>query len=291
MRSGRFGIFAFMLRVCLTAVLALAGAGSVVTDARADGRLEARYRMSIGGLELGKAALLVEVDDSSYIASGSGRLTGVVQAVSPGKGTAGARGTISRGALAPRSFAMEAESDKKSEAIRLVMNGSSVTDMRIEPPVFPSSDRVPVSDQDKKGIFDPMTAALILVPGTEDPLSAKACERVLSIFDGRQRYDLALSFERMDQVKAEKGYAGPAVVCRVAYRPVSGHKPNRSGVKYMMKNKEMYVWLAPVAGTRMLVPFRASVTTAIGIAQLEAEAFETQALVGRRTAPAKAGMP
>lgn len=280
-----------MLRVYLTAFMALAGAGSMVTDALADGRLEARYRLSLGGLELGRAALLIEVDDSSYIASGSARLTGVVRAISTGKGTAGARGAISRGTLAPRSFAMEAETDKKSEAIRLVMNASGVTDMRVEPPVFPSADRVPVADKDKKGIFDPMTAALFLVPGSDEPVSARACERTLAIFDGRQRYDLVLSFERIDQVKAPKGYAGPAVVCRIAYRPVSGHKPNRSGVKYMMKNKEMYVWLAPVAGTRMLVPFRASVTTAIGIAQLEAEAFETQELAGARSRPTKAGMP
>ncbi|WP_018388409.1 DUF3108 domain-containing protein [Ancylobacter sp. FA202] len=280
-----------MMRVCLTAFLAVAVAGAMVADARADGRLEARYRMSLGGLELGRAALLIEVDDTSYIASGSGRLTGVVQAVSSGKGTAGARGTVRSGELAPRSFAMEAVSDKKTESIRLVMNGGGVTDMRVEPPVFPSPDRVPVADKDKKGIFDPMTAALVMVPGTDDPLSAKACERTLSIFDGRQRYDLALSYERIDEVKAEKGYAGPAVVCRIAYRPVSGHKPNRAGVKYMMKNKDMFVWLAPVAGTRVLVPFRASVTTAIGIAQLEAEAFETRAVVGTRATPAKAGLP
>ncbi|CAA0108118.1 Uncharacterised protein [Starkeya nomas] len=279
-----------MKRVCLTAVMAFAGAGATITGALADGRLEARYRMSLGGLELGKAALMVEVDDRSYIASGSGRLTGVVQAVSPGKGTAGARGSVERGALAPRSFAMEAVSDKKSEAIRLVMNGSAVTDMRVEPPVFPSPDRVPIADKDKKGVFDPMTAALIMVPGGADPLSPKACERVLSIFDGRQRYDLALSYERTENVKAEKGYAGPAVVCRVAYRPVAGHKPDRTAVKYMMRNKDIYVWLAPVAGTRMLVPFRASVSTAIGIAELQAEAFETEPVVSKRAAPAKAGV-
>lgn len=280
-----------MMRACLTAFLALAGAGTMVTDAFADGRLDARYRLSLGGLELGRVALLVEIDSNSYIASGSGRLTGVVQAVSTGKGTAGARGAISGGALAPRSFAMEAESDKKSEAIRLVMTPAGVSDMRVEPPVVPSPDRVPVADKDKRGIFDPMTAALVMVPGTEAPVSEKACERTLAIFDGRQRYDLVLSYERIDEVKADKGYAGPAVVCRVAYRPVSGHKPNRAGVKYMMKNKDMFVWLAPVAGTRVLVPFRASVATAIGIAALEAEAFETREMVGSRATPAKAGLP
>ena len=282
-----------MQRLGLKAVLALAGTGIVTcigtSVAMADGKLEARYRMSLGGLELGRAAYLVEVDDKSYTASGSGRLTGVVQAVSSGKGTVGARGAIERGALAPRSFAMEAETDKKAEAVRLVINAAAtVTDVKVEPPVPPALDRVPITDKDKKGVFDPITATLIMVPGTDNPVSEKACDRVLAIFDGRARYDLELSYERIEQVKADKGYAGPAVVCRIAYKPISGHKPGRSGVKYMMNNKEMFIWLAPIAGTRVLAPFKASVATAIGVAELEAVSFMTEARGTPKPTPAKA---
>ncbi len=281
-----------MHRFALSALLALAGSG-VAASAHADGRLEARYTLSLAGLELGKAALLLEVDERSYTASGSARLTGMAQAVSSGKGTAGARGAIARGELEPRAFAMEAESDRKAEAIRLVMSRDTVTEMRVEPPVSESPDRIPVTDKDKKGVLDPMSAALILVPGSGgETLSAKACERVLSIFDGRQRYDLQLSYERMEDVKAEKGgYAGPSVVCRIAYRPVAGHKPNRSGVKYMMNNKEMFVWLAPIAGTRILAPFRASVNTAIGVAQIQAESFVSEPMVGKGAKPTRAQVP
>lgn len=257
--------------------------------AMADGKLEARYRMSLGGLELGRAAYLVEIDDAAYTASGSGRLTGVVQAVSSGKGTVGARGMVERGALAPRSFAMEAQTDKKAEGVRLVINAAAtVTDVKVEPPVPPADDRVPITDKDKKGVFDPISATLIMVPGTDNPVSAKACDRVLAIFDGRARYDLELSYERIEPVKAEKGYAGPAVVCRIAYKPISGHKPSRSGVKYMMNNKEMFIWLAPIAGTRVLAPFKASVATAIGVAEMQATSFMTQPMVGQKATPAKA---
>jgi len=278
-----------MQRLCLRAVLALIGTGIGASAAMADGKLEARYRMSLGGLELGRAAYLVEVGDTSYTASGSGRLTGVVQAVSSGKGTVGARGTIERGALAPRSFAMDAQTDKKTEGVRLVMNAAAtVTEVKVEPPVPTADDRVPITDKDKKGVFDPITATLIMVPGTDNPVSAKACERVLAIFDGRARYDLELSFERIEPVKADKGYAGPAVVCRIAYKPISGHKPSRSGVKYMMNNKEMFIWLAPVAGTRVLAPFKASVATAIGVAEMQATSFITEPMIGRKATPAKA---
>ena len=264
-----------MLRLCLSAIMVLAGLGTGLTAAQAEGRLEARYRMSLGGLELGRAALLIEVDERSYTASGSARLTGMAQAVSSGKGTAGARGVVDRAGLAPRSFAMEAESDRKSEAIRLVLNAAGVTDLSVEPPVTPADDRVPVTDKDKRGVFDPMSAALVMVPGAGDTLSAKACDRTLSIFDGRHRYDLVLSYERLEDVKAE-GYSGPTVVCRIAYKPVSGHREGRNAVKYMTRNKEIYVWFAPVAGTRVLAPFRASVATAIGVAQLEAQSFVTE---------------
>ena len=34
--------------------------------------------------------------------------------------------------------------------------------------------------------------SLIRVPGTSDPLGPQACQRVLSVFDGRIRYDLQL---------------------------------------------------------------------------------------------------
>ncbi|MBS9476031.1 DUF3108 domain-containing protein [Ancylobacter radicis] len=280
-----------MHRYCLSALLALAGSGVAATSAVADGRLEARYTLSLAGLELGRAALLLEIDDRSYTASGSARLTGVAQAVSAGKGTAGARGAISRGALQPKAFAMEAETERKAEGIRLVMSNDTVTEMRVEPPVSNAPDRVPVTEKDKKNILDPMSAALILVPGGEEPLSAKACERVLSIFDGRQRYDLQLSFERMENVAADKGYSGPTVVCRIAYRPVAGHRPSRSGVKYMMNNKEMFVWLAPIAGTRMLVPFRAAVNTALGVAQIEAESFVSEPMVDKGAKPTRAQVP
>lgn len=265
--SGQFRTVA----ASLGAMTVLAGA------AQADGRLEARYRMSLAGLELGRASFLLEVGGKSYTASGSGRVTGMMQAVSSGKGSAGSRGTVERGALSPQSFAMDAESDKKAEAIRIVINSNAVKDVTVQPPVNPARDRIPISDGDKKNVLDPMTAALVMVPGTGDPVTPAACDRTLSIFDGRQRYDLGLAYVRTDVVRAEKGYAGPAIVCRIGYKPVSGHRPNRPAVKYMTENKDMYVWLAPVAGTRVLVPFKVSVATALGAAEMEAISFVSEA--------------
>ena len=52
-----------------------------------------------------------------------------------------------------------------------------------------------------------------------------------AMFDGRLRYDLKLDFKRMETVKAEKGYHGPAVVCAVYFTPVAGYIPDRPVIK------------------------------------------------------------
>jgi hypothetical protein len=87
-------------------------------------------------------------------------------------------------------------------------------------------------------------------------LSSEACRHTLPIFDGHHRYDLKLAFKGMDKVTAEKGYAGPVVVCSVSYEPIVGHRPSTPLVKYLSEGREMEVALAPVAGTRLLAPFR-----------------------------------
>ena len=51
---------------------------------------------------------------------------------------------------------------------------------------------------------------------------------------------------------------------------IAGHRPDRPGVKFMEENRDMSVWLAPVEGTRVLVPMRISVRTTLGTNIIEA---------------------
>jgi hypothetical protein len=118
-----------------------------------------------------------------------------------------------------------------------------------------------------------MTASLVRMPGSGDLLAPEACQRTLEVFDGRLRYDMQFAFKRVERVKAGKGYAGPVVVCAVYFSPVAGYIPSRASIKYLSKQRDMEVWLAPIAGTRVLVPYRAQGPTPIGQAILEASEF------------------
>jgi hypothetical protein len=58
---------------------------------------------------------------------------------------------------------------------------------------------------------------------------------------------------------------------------VSGYVPDRAAIKYLAAQKAMEVWLVPIAGTRVLVPFKLSIPTPLGHGVLVATQFNVTA--------------
>jgi Protein of unknown function (DUF3108) len=98
------------------------------------------------------------------------------------------------------------------------------------------------------------------------------------------RYDLRFAFKRVEPVHAEKGYAGPAVVCAVYFSPIAGHIPDRAAIKYLAELRDMELWLAPIAGTRVMVPYRVTVPTPLGVGVLQATQFVSVPQPGKASA-------
>jgi Protein of unknown function (DUF3108) len=163
----------------------------------------------------------------------------------------------------------------------MLLAGGNIKEFAIdpEPPVDPG--RLPITEAHRHGVYDPMTGSLLHVPGTGDPVSPEACRTGAAVFDGRMRYDLKLDFKRMETVKAEKGYRGPVVVCALYFSPVAGYIPDRPVIKYLAAQRNIEIAFAPLAGTRILVPFRMEIPTPLGAARLEATEFVTQAMPPR----------
>ena len=260
------------LRGAIAFALLLAAA----IPAAADTRLEGRYAVSIAGLTIATAAIVLDVRADGYVAAGSAKLTGVMRAFANGHGTAAVRGSIVGGRLVPQSYAMTAESQKKTDEVRMAMANGFVRDFSAVPPPEPEPDRVPLTEAHRRGVLDPLSAALLIVPGTSDVLGPEACNRTLAIFDGRYRSEIELRFVRIDKVSGAKGYTGPAVLCTAKYRPIAGHRPSMLPDRYARGTDPIRVWLAPIAGTRSLFPYRVSVGTILGVAVLQATAFNTE---------------
>ncbi len=239
----------------------------------AQGRLEAVYTASIAGIPIGRGNWIIEISDDQYTAAASGTTTGILRFFTGARGTGAAHGTVNGGQPVPTSYGATITYDRKVDDVRIALVGGNVTDFAVEPPLPPIPDRIPVTDADRRGVFDPMTSMLNRVAGSGDPVSPEACNRKVAVFDGRVRYDLHSEYKRMETVKAERGYAGPAVVCAVYFTPIAGYMPNRPAIKYLVELRDAEVWLAPITGTRVLVPFRFSMPTPLGTGLLQATEF------------------
>jgi hypothetical protein len=246
-------------------------------SAFAQGKLDARYEATLAGIPVGKGAWTIDIADDAFSAAASGGTSGLLKAFAGGSGTGAAQGRVVNGALVSTNYSATTTTSKKSEAIRIVMSNGNVKEYAIEPEPPVDPDRLPITDAHRRGVYDPMTGSMLRVPGSGDPLSPEACRTGAAIFDGRMRYDLKLDFKRMETVRAEKGYRGPVVVCAVYFSPVAGYIPDRPVIKYLAAQRNIEITFAPIAGTRILVPFRMVIPTPLGTAMLEATQFITQA--------------
>lgn len=260
-------MFARLLIPGLLAALAATAA------AKADGRTEIRYGVSFAGVSVGQGALAVEVTNDGYSASGSGAVTGMLQILAPGKGTASARGRFSGGKLVPATFNTASESGDKWEDIRLSMQNGSVKEATVLPPrTSTSKDRIKVTEEHMRNILDPMSAALMPVPGNGSLSGPEGCNRTLPIFDGRIRYNLVMTYDRTETLKDIKGVSGPVAVCKVNYVAVAGHRESKAKTS---TEQNMLVWLAPIGDTRILVPAKVTIGTKVGTLTVQATQFST----------------
>jgi hypothetical protein len=244
--------------------------------ASAQGKVDAQYEATLSGIPVGRGAWTIEIGDDQFAASAAGGTSGLLKAFSGGSGTGASQGRVVNGALVATNYSATTTTSKKSEAIHIILSNGNVKEFGIDPEPPVDADRIPVTDAHRRGVFDPMTATLVRVPGTADPLGPDACHGGVAVFDGRMRYDLKLDFKRMETVKAERGYRGPVVVCALYFSPVAGYIPDRPVIKYLAAQRSIEIALAPVAGTRVLVPFWLKVPTPLGPAMLEATQFITQ---------------
>ena len=267
--SSRLGL---VFSLCAGALLALAPQA-----ASAQGRMDAHYEATLSGIPVGKGAWTIEIGDDAFAASAQGGTAGLLKAFSGGTGSGASQGRVVNGALVPNAYTATTTTQKKSETIRLVLANGNVKDFSIDPlpPVDP--DRIVVTDAHRKGVLDPMTGSMLRVPGNGEVLSPDSCRAGTGIFDGRMRYDLKLDYKRMETVRAERGYHGPALVCAIYFIPVAGYIPDRPVIKYLATERRMEIAFVPIAGTRILVPFRMTIPTPFGPAMLEATSFVTTA--------------
>src|SRR5436853_6109942 len=121
---------------------------------------------------------------NEYAISARARAGGVLKAcLVDGEASFSTDGTIKGDYPVPTTFTSKIVSNAETLDVTMVLDeGGNVKELTATPP--PSSDRVPVSNSNRQGIVDPLTALLFSATAAGEGLSQEACRRTLPIFDG-----------------------------------------------------------------------------------------------------------
>jgi hypothetical protein len=242
--------------------------------ARAEGQFEGQYTLSMAGISIGKLEWRARIGSTDYTMAANGRTSGILSMLINGEGNVSLKGTMRDARSQSAIWASKLTSRDEQSMVNMTFEAGKVRDLKVIEPQ-PEADRVPLTEAHKNSVIDPLSAFLIPA-AAGDPLQASACQRDLNIFDGRRRYDVSLTFRRLDKATPEKGYNGPALVCAARLSPIAGHRTSSPLVKFILEGRDIEVWFVPIAGTPLLAPIRLSVASALGTMLLRADLFETQ---------------
>lgn len=257
--SAVFGLV--MLLLCAPAAMADPGTPSKVT---------ARYKIYFNGIEIGSFRFESNADSAKYSLAGQAKLSALL-GVLKWSGTMRSEGILARGEPAPSDYVFRYKSSSDSGSVAMSFNKKRVAETKLEPPQSPSKSRVPLTEEHLKDVLDPMSAVLAMTTGHLD----NPCDRKVAVFDGKHRFDIALTFRRKESIKEARPSGEPAVaiVCGVRYIPVAGHKNNRT-VRSLSASEGIEVALRPIPSANILVPYEISIPTFAGSAVLRSQRVE-----------------
>ncbi|MEW5422297.1 DUF3108 domain-containing protein [Amorphus sp. 3PC139-8] len=231
---------------------------------------DSHFDISIAGFLIGESRVHAEITDGTYKLTGEGKASGLSRIITDARGTARGSGRLAGERVVPASYGYVWEESDDRQTLAMELNGNRVTKLTVDPPEEdkpPEPDRVVLTDADKRGITDPVSA---LVWKAQAPVDNAVCDRTVPIFDGEQRYDVKLSFKRRDSYDGgRKAYDGVVFVCRIDYTPIAGHRKNKREIRELRDNDGMEVWLAPLpepgGDAVYMVPVRIKIPTRFGL--------------------------
>lgn len=230
-------------------------AGAAEVDA------QARYIMTLGGINI--AAMTVDLEDSGsrYTLDLSANVAGLGTLVASGTAKATSTGRSSGSSLLSEKFDLTTRANGETFTVDVSFAGRDVTAFKVEPPIIDNYDRVPLERRHLTGVGDFLSAFVLKGSGLDKSL----CQRKSNIFTGVERFNITMSYAGDDEATSPRtGYQGPVVLCTVDYDPVSGHFTSSEITNYLADSDRIIVWYAPLGETGYFIPYRVLLGTNMG---------------------------
>ena len=229
-------------------LLATIAAGAIATPAFAqtpDSTLGVGYSIAFWAISFGQTHYDGTVTPTGYSAKMHFETSGIVSLFWKSKIDATVNGNIGAHTIAPIVYdSYSQDRDKPVQRVKVSFD-KPVPETLAEPSY--NTTKYPVTDEQKKGALDPMSAITAILAGVKvtekDP-----CGTGVQVFDGRRRYDVTFNYVKDEPVKLTNGlFNGTAHLCQIHYNQIAGYKQ-----KIVKEGKElppMFVDFADVPAT------------------------------------------
>ena len=230
-------------------------------------QVQAIYRVEFNGFDVGSFEFNSNVTGNGYALTGDAKLSALLGAFRWQSQTR-ASGALQNESPRPAGYTFDFNGAGRSGAVKMGFAGDSVSNISIVPPQPAQPGTVAVRVPHLKGVLDPLSAVMSLSRSD----GANPCGRRLAVFDGKQRFDLMLSFRRQERISENRpsGQPGVAFVCRVKYVPVAGHRASEE-TRAMAAANDIEISLRPVPSANLFVPHEITIPTGAGTARLIAQ--------------------
>ncbi|MES2906239.1 MAG: DUF3108 domain-containing protein [Pseudomonadota bacterium] len=235
----------------------------------ADETVRSIYQTSYMGLPVSRAFIVLHLNEGGYEFTGKGRASALASLFKPMDAELKAKGRFVGNAVKPESFDADIKGKKDGYLIALEMqNGKVLKETSLPKRENLPPDFVPVTENMKQGVIDPLAA--FLIPVKTGSLE-EVCKRTLPVYTGRERFDLVLTPDRKEAVTVPGLFQGEALVCKGRYQPLGGHRAEKPEVKYMIENTDMEAAFVPLPGGKVMGLYRVSIGTKLGPVTVELE--------------------
>ncbi len=225
------------------------------------------YQVKVGRFNLGSFRVSAKLQSGQYRIKGDGNFSVLEGLVFKWRGALAGNGEVTEAGPEPASYSFSYTAGKKSERLRVTFGKGDVKQVTIAPRRRQLPGTIPVRKEQLEGVLDPLSGIFLTARSTNPNGDLSVCNQLLPVFDGWTRFDLVLKPKKRVQVqnKGTGSYNGPAAVCRVKFIPISGYRPGDRGIQALQQSNEIEVWLIPVRGTQMYVPYRIAMPTPAGV--------------------------
>lgn len=231
-------------------------------------KVQAAYKISLNGFELGDFHFKSDVGRTSYTLDTDVQISALL-GVFRWKGVTHSTGTFAAKAPKPEAFRFDYESSVRNGSIAMGFGQDGLETLSVLPATAEAPDTVPLTRAHLKNVVDPLSAILAITHSS----AATPCGRKVAVFDGKQRFDIDLRFARKEAVA---GIAGEtAIVCRVKYTPIAGYRPTEE-TRDLAATNGIEIAFRMVPAAKLMIPQSMTLPTAAGQARIDLQSVNIE---------------